>query len=339
MVKKRLSSGEPCRKCAQTEEMLRRRGLWERIDEVIWALEGEPESPGMVLAARYGVERAPFFVVRDPAGAETVYESALGLIKEQLQARPPAGDAAAEVDAAAAELEGRHPSEILGWGLERFGADLGLAFSGAEDVALIDLAAASGHPFSVFCLDTGRLHPETYAFIDQVRVHYGIEIAMLSPDPVRLEPLVRKKGLFSFYDDGHGECCGIRKVEPLGRALAGLRAWVTGQRRDQNPETRGALRVVELDTGHSGAGGAPPIKLNPLAGWSGAQVWDYLRERDVPRNPLHDQGFRLHRLRAVHARRRTRRARARRSLVVGAGRRQRVRPAHRLSSSRSARSP
>jgi len=293
MVKKRLTSGEPCRKCAQTEDMLRRRGLWERIDEVIWALEDEPESAGMVLAARHGVERAPFFVVRGADGSDTIYESALRLIKDHLEARPaPEGGAAAEVDAAAAALEGRPPAAILAWGLERFGADLGLAFSGAEDVALIDLAAASGMPFSVFCLDTGRLHPETHTFIDLVRVHYGIEISMLSPDPAGLEPFVRKKGLFSFYNDGHSECCSIRKVEPLGRALAGLRAWATGQRRDQNPETRGALQVVELDRGHTGAGGAPLIKVNPLAGWSSEQVWDYLREHDVPTNPLHERGFR-----------------------------------------------
>ena len=81
--------------------------------------------------------------------------------------------------------------------------DCALAFSGAEDVVLIDMAAQTGLPFSVFCLDTGRLHPETYRFIDQVRKHYGIEIELMSPEPDALQPFVRKKGLFSFYEDGH----------------------------------------------------------------------------------------------------------------------------------------
>jgi phosphoadenosine phosphosulfate reductase len=286
MVKKRLRSGEPCRKCAQTEDMLRRRGLWERIDEVIWAEEDEPASAGAVVAARLGVDRAPFFVVHDEGGGEVVYESVLELIKERLSN----GGASAEptdLEAAAASLEGREPDEILRWGLERFGADLGLAFSGAEDVVLIDMAAEIGLPFSVFCLDTGRLDPDTYRFIDEVRVRYGTGISLFSPDPARLEPFVRQKGLFSFYEDGHKECCGIRKVEPLGRALAGLSAWATGQRRDQNPETRGVLPVVEADPARPTL-----VKLNPLVGWNADQVWDYIRDRNVPHNALHARGYR-----------------------------------------------
>lgn len=278
MVKKQLASGEPCRKCGQTEDMLRRRGLWDRIDEVVWAIEGEPESPGMVLAAEHGVDRAPFFVVT-ANGHSQVYESALKLIKDRLVAPPAAANGALP------DLEGAEPAEILAWGLDRFGADLGIAFSGAEDVALIDMAAATGARFSVFCLDTGRLHPETYEFIDRVRAHYGIAIDVVSPDPARLEPFVREKGLFSFYDDGHGECCGIRKVEPLGRALAGFKAWATGQRRDQNPATRAAVPVIERDDGQR-------VKLNPLAAWTSERVWDYIRDRGVPYNPLHERGFR-----------------------------------------------
>ena len=90
----------------------------------------------------------------------------------------------------------------------------------------------------MFTLDTGRLHPETYRFIEQVREHYGIAIEVMSPDAQKLQDLVREKGLFSFYKDGHGECCGIRKIEPLKRKLATVKAWATGQRRDQSPGTR-----------------------------------------------------------------------------------------------------
>jgi phosphoadenosine phosphosulfate reductase len=164
-----------------------------------------------------------------------------------------------------------------------------LAFSGAEDVALIELATQTKKPFTVTTLDTGRLHPETYRFIDKVRAHYGIAIRVVSPDRIALEELVRKKGLFSFYADGHGECCGIRKVEPLGRALREMRGWITGQRRDQSP-TRTDVRHVELDRAHSGPDG-PLVKLNPLAAWSLADTWAFLRELGVPTNELHEKGY------------------------------------------------
>lgn len=287
MVKKRLRSGEPCRKCAQTEEMLRRRGLWDRVDEVVWADEAEPASPGIALAVRLGVERAPFFIVHEDDGTETVYESALQLVKERLGNGAGGERAPIDIAEAAARLAEAEPEEILRWGLERFGIGLGIAFSGAEDIVLIDMAAETGLPFSVFSLDTGRLDPETYQFIDDVRRRYGIEISLFSPDPVALEPFVRNKGLFSFYDDGHKECCTIRKVEPLGRALAGLSAWATGQRRDQSPETRGALDVIEADAARPAL-----VKLNPLAAWSSDEVWDYIRDRNVPHNPLHARGYR-----------------------------------------------
>ena len=297
MVKKRLRSGEPCRKCVQAEEMLRRRGLWDRIDEVIWAVEDDPASPGMALAGRYGIDTAPFFLVAADDGQVTAVASALQLVRDHLQAAavpagaPGGGDpAAADVATAARELADAPPDAVLRWGLERFGADLVIAFSGSDDVALIDMAARSGLPFSTVVIDTGRLHPETHEFVDLVRRHYGIEIAVTSPDTVPLEALVRQKGLFSFYQDGHAECCGIRKVEPLRRVLAAHRAWATGQRRDQSAATRGRLEVVEIDAVFSGAAG-PLVKLNPLAGWSRAQLWAYLEERAVPRNPLHDRGF------------------------------------------------
>jgi phosphoadenosine phosphosulfate reductase len=315
MVKKRLANGEPCRKCVQAEELLKNRGLWSSIDEVVWADENDPSSPGMKLGARFGVGLAPFFVVRedgdDSAGSrgsesseprEVVYESVLQFIKERLggaaraatpAAAPPAGDAAAAVDveAAARDLAGSPPSAILRWGLERFGGSLGIAFSGAEDVVLVHMASELGLPFSVFCLDTGRLHPETYRFVDAVRKRYKIEIELMSPEARPLQALVKGKGLFSFYDDGHQECCGVRKVEPLKRKLATLRAWATGQRRDQSPATRSDIAVVERDTTFTGLDESTLIKLNPLARWSSADTWSFIRENAIPYNPLHERGF------------------------------------------------
>jgi phosphoadenosine phosphosulfate reductase len=298
MVKKRLANGEPCRKCADAEELLKRRGLWNRIDEVVWADENDAGSPGMQLGARLGIGLAPFFVVRDDSGGETVHESVLKFIQDRLahdtEARPAAAVlAASDVDAAGRDLAERDPSEILRWGLERCarqGQALGLAFSGAEDVVLVHMASELGLPFSVFCLDTGRLHPETYRFIDAVRKRYAVAIDLVSPEAAPLQALVKKKGLFSFYEDGHEECCGIRKVEPLRRTLATLDAWVTGQRRDQSPATRAAIAVVERDRTFSGKNG-PLLKLNPLARWTSAQTWQFIRDRGVPFNSLHERGF------------------------------------------------
>jgi phosphoadenosine phosphosulfate reductase len=152
------------------------------------------------------------------------------------------------------------------------------------------MALQLGKSVQVFSLDTGRLHPETYRFIEQVRKHYQIEIEVLSPDREQLEAFVKQKGLFSFYDDGHQQCCGIRKVEPLRRKLAGLDAWITGQRKDQSQDTRGDIPEVQLDTAFSTAD-KPLIKFNPLLNWSSAQVWDYIEAYQVPFNSLHNQGF------------------------------------------------
>ncbi len=195
-----------------------------------------------------------------------------------------------QLPATAAALAVRQPPEIVALALREYSPDLGLSFSGAEDVVLIDMAAKTGLPFRVFSLDTGRLHAETYRFIERVRTHYGVTIEAFSPQAEAVQALVRDKGLFSFYTDGHKECCGIRKVEPLIRALAPLRAWMTGQRRDQSPGTRADIPVVQLDRTF-GTPERPMVKFNPLSFWSSAQVWAYIREHDVPYNALHDRGF------------------------------------------------
>jgi phosphoadenosine phosphosulfate reductase len=292
MVKKRLRSGEPCRKCVQTEEMLRQRGLWDRIDEVVWAVEDDDDSPGAVLAERFGVDTAPFFLVSDDSGQVSAVRSALQLIRDHLQPVEAAGNgkAALELATALVDLATASPQEVMRWGQSRFGTDLVIAFSGSDDVALIDMASRDGLPFSVVTVDTGRLHPETYTFIERVRTHYGVEISVTAPDAVPLEALVRRKGLFSFYEDGHDECCSVRKVDPLRRVLAMFRAWATGQRRDQSNVTRKAVEVVETDPVFNGVDG-PLVKLNPLARWTHDDLWRYLRDHKVPTNPLHEAGF------------------------------------------------
>ncbi len=184
----------------------------------------------------------------------------------------------------------RQPQDILALALREFSPEVGIAFSGAEDVVLIDMAVKLGVPVSVFSLDTGRLHPETYQFIEKVRTHYGIVVETFLPQADAVQQLVRAKGLFSFYQDGHTECCGIRKVEPLKRALAPLRAWVTGQRKDQSPGTRAHVPVIQLDRTF-GTPDRPLVKFNPLSHWTSKQVWDYIEIYDVPYNALHNRGF------------------------------------------------
>jgi len=196
------------------------------------------------------------------------------------------------IDAAefANAYSGKSPQDILRSAFDLFGDDLWISFSGAEDVVLVDMAWKLNKSIKVFSLDTGRLHSETYRFIEQVREHYNIPIQIMSPDPKLLEPMTNEKGLFSFYRDGHGECCGIRKIEPLRRKLADVRAWATGQRRDQSPGTRSQVAVMEID----GAFSTPEhtlYKLNPLAQMSSEEVWAYIRMLELPYNSLHERGF------------------------------------------------
>jgi len=194
-----------------------------------------------------------------------------------------------DISALQTELAGKSPRVILKKALQLFD-NIAISFSGAEDVVLIDMALAIRKDIQVFSLDTGRLHPETYQFIEKVRKHYQIDIELLTPDRNLLDAFVKNKGLFSFYEDGHQECCGIRKVEPLKRKLAQVDAWITGQRKDQSLDTRQNLPEVQLDTAF-GSEDHPLVKFNPLANWSSAQVWDHIEAYQVPYNELHQHGY------------------------------------------------
>ncbi len=196
-----------------------------------------------------------------------------------------------DVEETAAQLARKHPADVVRLALELFSPDISISFSGAEDVVLIDMASRAGLPFRVFSLDTGRLHPETLAFIEKVRTRYDTPIDIYFPQPEAVQQLVRTKGLFSFYEDGHQECCGVRKVEPLRRALAPLRAYITGHRQDQSPGPRADIPIVQHDLAFSSDPDTPLVKFNPLANWTSAQVWEYIAEHGAPYNPLHDRGF------------------------------------------------
>jgi thioredoxin-independent 5'-adenylylsulfate reductase len=196
----------------------------------------------------------------------------------------------ATIDDLSKRLATASPAEIMGCALAEFGADCAISFSGAEDVVLLEYARQTGKPFRVFSLDTGRLHPETYRFFAKVEEFFALKIEYCFPDAQEVQRMVRAKGMFSFYRDGHHECCGVRKVEPLRRQLSGLRAWITGQRRDQSP-TRGSVPVVQPDATFTGKDARPLTKFNPLANVSRDDVWLTIRSLGLPYNELHDRGF------------------------------------------------
>lgn len=194
-----------------------------------------------------------------------------------------------DIDALAADYANQSPQQILQLALQHYD-NLWLSFSGADDIVLLDMAWKLNPGIQVFTLDTGRLHPETYRFLEDVRKHYDLQLEVLCPDQQQLEAYVKEKGLFDFYTSGHSECCGIRKIVPLRRKLATVDAWITGQRRDQSPGTRGTVPVIEIDSAFSSAD-KPLIKFNPLANYSSEDVWNYIRMLEIPYNSLHERGF------------------------------------------------
>lgn len=180
-------------------------------------------------------------------------------------------------------------TDLLAWAFGKFHPRLALACSfQAEESVLIDmLYRERGADFRLFTLDTGRLNQETYDCMDAIRERYGIEIEVFFPDHKLVQRMVRQHGLNLFYQsiEQRKLCCNVRKVEPLSRALSGLAAWMTGLRREQAP-MRAALAKVDIDSDHGGI-----FKINPLADWSHQQIWNYVREHNVPINRLHKQNY------------------------------------------------
>jgi phosphoadenosine phosphosulfate reductase len=187
------------------------------------------------------------------------------------------------------EFEGLEPWDVLEWGLGRFGERLSLSTAFQDgDVALIDMAYRIDPDVRVFSIDTGRLPQETHDLIEQLRERYaGLRLELLSPDGGQVQRLVDRHGpnLFLRSVEQRLLCCNVRKVQPLNRALDGLDCWVTGLRRDQWA-SRTDIRKVEIDHDHDAI-----VKLNPLAEWTHDEVWDYLRENQVPTHALYARGY------------------------------------------------
>lgn len=177
---------------------------------------------------------------------------------------------------------------ILRAGMMAAGNPIKLACSfSIEDVVVIDQIRQLQLPIGIFALDTGRLNEETYEVAEAVSQRYGVTIDWYFPRHEAVEQLERGKGLFSFRDslENRHECCQVRKLEPLQRALSGLAGWVTGMRREQSI-TRSEIQPLEVDALHNGI-----LKINPLVGWSEKQVWDYATAQRLPVNRLHRQGY------------------------------------------------
>ena len=177
--------------------------------------------------------------------------------------------------------------EVLQLTLDTFGRKAALSSSfGAEDMVLIDMLMKIDPTARIFTLDTGRLPRETYNVIDATRQKYSAAIEIFFPEADNVQAMVNEHGMNLFYHSVENRklCCGIRKMEPLRRALSGLDAWITGLRREQSV-TRTDVHKVEWDEGNK------LVKVNPLVDWSREDVWKYIRDHNVPYNALHDRGY------------------------------------------------
>lgn len=178
--------------------------------------------------------------------------------------------------------------DLLRWTFAAYGGRVAIASSfGAEDVVLIDMAVRINPDVRVFTLDTGRLPYETYILMDAIRERYDINIEVCFPDADRIKDVTEAHGFNLFYNsiELRKLCCKVRKIDPLKVKLKDLDAWICGLRREQSV-TRTGVSKVEVD---AFAGGI--IKVNPLADWTESDVWDYIKENDIPYNELHDKNY------------------------------------------------
>jgi phosphoadenosine phosphosulfate reductase len=184
-------------------------------------------------------------------------------------------------------LANAEPEAVLRWTYERFAKVAIVASFQAESSVIIDIASRIRHDLHVLTLDTGRLPQQTHDMIDRVRERYGIEVEVITPDPAEIRKMVATHGANLFYASVESRrlCCDVRKSRPLDRALRGYDAWVTGIRRQQTV-ARAQTQLVANDPDRPGM-----AKIAPLAGWSKAQVWDYIREHELPYHALYDRGY------------------------------------------------
>ncbi len=181
----------------------------------------------------------------------------------------------------------KNPIELISYFLDRYKDKIALASSlGAEDQVLTQMITSVDTNARIFTLDTGRLFPETYELIDRTSKKYKTNLEVYFPQAETIQSMVQKKGINLFYDsiENRKECCYNRKIEPLKRAFKGLEAWICGLRAEQSV-TRTDIQLVEWDQNNQ------IIKINPLAQWTEKEVWDYINEKGIPYNPLHNKNY------------------------------------------------
>jgi phosphoadenosine phosphosulfate reductase len=179
------------------------------------------------------------------------------------------------------------PQDVLSFFASRYKDRISFSTSlGTEDQVLTDIICKVEPHIKIFTLDTGRLFQETYDLMQITEKKYGIIIQLYFPDAGRVEEMVNAKGINLFYEsvDNRRLCCHVRKIEPLRRALEGMKVWISGVRKEQ-AVTRQEFRMVEWDESHE------VIKVLPLVDWTESQVWEYLKETKVPYNDLHDKEY------------------------------------------------
>ena len=195
----------------------------------------------------------------------------------------------AELSQNLSELESKSPEELLAWAYERHGARAALMTSFQRTgCVMIHMAHRVAPDLRVITVDTLRLHPETYALIDEIEARYGIHIERFTPDPGRLERMIDAHGEYLFFDSrGKQElCCQVRKVGPHREALDTVDVWITGLRWDQSAFRKKVPKASVIE--HEGR---PIIKLCPLIDWSEDDVLTYIREHNVPDNKLYSMGY------------------------------------------------
>ena len=184
------------------------------------------------------------------------------------------------------DLENKSTLEVIEYFLTKF-KNVALSSSlAAEDQVLTDIMLKQDKNATIFTLDTGRLHPETYDVMDATNLKYGVKIEVFFPKFEDVENLYKIQGVNGHFEsiDKRKNCCNIRKIEPLKRALKSVDIWITGLRASQSI-TRETMPIVEWDENFK------VVKLNPLINWSEDDVWNYIKENKVPYNKLHDNGF------------------------------------------------
>ena len=185
------------------------------------------------------------------------------------------------------QIEGKTEVEALRLLSELFPGQVAFSSSlGYEDQVITDMILANGIDIRIFTLDTGRMFPESYTTLQKTNNRYDTKLEVFFPQSAGVEKLLTEKGPLSFYEsvENRKECCFIRKVEPLNRALKGVKVWVTGIRAEQS-NNRTGMQAIEWDGGHD------LFKYNPLLAWSFDEVKQYVKAHNVPYNPLHDKGF------------------------------------------------